>query len=44
MVQMNQDGLRDSGPSLWVMLRIESRGESEKNTALHPQIFQAFKF
>lgn len=33
---MNQDGLRDSGPSLWVTLRIESGGESEKNVPLHP--------
>lgn len=40
---MDQDGLRDSGPFLWVMLRLEGGGESEGDMLLHPQIFPGFQ-
>lgn len=40
---MNKDGLRDSGPPLWVMLRREGGGEGEGDMLLHPQIFPGFQ-
>lgn len=33
---MNKDGLKDSGPSLWMMLRIEVGSENVREMLLHP--------
>lgn len=40
---MNKDGLRDSGPSLWVMLRIEGGGKSEGEMLVHSQKLLGFQ-
>ena len=40
---MDQDGLRDSGPFLWVMLRLEDGGESKGTCFCTHRYFQASK-